>query len=74
MPGSGVWRVKGVIIAVLADGVYRARLVNGHELLAFVAGRAKKTAPRLELGETVSLRVSSYDLSKGRILVEKTQI
>ena len=74
MLGTGVWRVEGVIIAALADGVYRARLANGHELLAFVAGRGKRTAPRRKPGETVHLMVSSYDLSKGRIVVEKTKI
>ena len=74
MSGAGVWRVEGVIIATLADGLYRARLANGHELLAFVAGRRKQTAPRQKPGETVSLMVSHYDLSKGRIVVEETQI
>ena len=74
MPGASVWRVEGVIVAELADGLYRAQLSNGHELLAFVAGRAKQAAPRRKTGEKVILMVSSYDLSKGRIVVEKTQI
>jgi translation initiation factor IF-1 len=74
MSGTGVWRVEGLIVAALRDGIYRARLANGHELLAFVAGRAKQTAPRWQPGETVSLMVSSFDLSKGRIVVEKRQI
>lgn len=74
MPGAGVWKVPAVIVAALANGTYRARLANGYELLAFVPGRAKQTAPRWSPGDQVNLMISSYDLSTGRIVVEKTQI
>jgi translation initiation factor IF-1 len=74
MPGAGGWTVEGVIVAALANGTYRARLANAHELLVFVAGRAKQTAPRWLAGDKVNLMVSSYDLSVGRIIVDKTKI
>jgi translation initiation factor IF-1 len=74
MPGAGAFRVEGVIVAARPNGTYRARLANGHELTAFVAGRAKQTAPRWQPGDKVNLVVSSYDLSEGRIVVETTQI
>ena len=74
MPGAGAWKVEGVIVAALANGTYQARLANGHELVAFVAGRARHTAPRRTPGDKVNLIVSSYDLSAGRIVAEKTQI
>jgi translation initiation factor IF-1 len=73
MSATGVWRVEGVIVAELGRGLYRARLANGHELLAFVAGRAKQTAPCRRPGEKVNLVVSSFDLSKGRIVAETEQ-
>ena len=74
MPGAGAFRVEGVIVAARPNGTYRARLANGHELTAFVAGRAKKTAPRLVPGDKVDLVVSSYDLSEGRIVMGRTKI
>lgn len=74
MPGAGAFRLEGVIVAARPNGTYRARLDNGHELTAFVAGRAKKTAPRLVPGDKVDLVVSSYDLSEGRIVMGRTKI
>jgi len=74
MSGAGGFRVEGVIVAAQPNGTYRARLANGHELTAFVAGRAKQTAPRWRPGDKVNLVVSSYDLSEGRIVMETTQI
>lgn len=74
MPGAGAWKVEAVIVAAFANGTYRARLANGHEVLAYVPGRAKQTAPRRVPGDRVNLMISSYDLSEGRIVVERTQI
>jgi translation initiation factor IF-1 len=74
MPGAGAFRVEGVIVAARPNGTYRARLANGHELTAFVAGRAKQTAPRWVPGDKVNLVVSSYDLSEGRIVMERKQV
>jgi translation initiation factor IF-1 len=74
MPGDGSWKVEGLIVGPLAVGAYRARLANGHELVAFVPGRAKRAATQWQPGDKVILSVSAYDLSSGRILFEKTQI
>lgn len=71
MSGSGVFNVEALIVAALPNGTYRARLANGYELTAYVAGRAKKAAPRRAPGDRVDLVVSSYDLSEGRIVMEK---
>lgn len=74
MPGTGAFKVEGLIVAARPNGTYRARLANGHELTAYVAGRAKQTAPRWSPGERVELILSSYDLSEGRIVLNRTQI
>ena len=74
MSGAGAFRAEGVIVAAQRNGTYRVRLANGHELTAFVAGRAKQTAPRRKPGDKVHLVVSSYDLSEGRLVMETTQI
>jgi translation initiation factor IF-1 len=74
MSGAGIWKVEGVIVVALANGTYRARLANGHEVLAYVAGRAKLSAPSWKSGDKVNLMISAYDLSEARIVVERTQI
>ncbi|MCS7090539.1 MAG: translation initiation factor IF-1 [Verrucomicrobiota bacterium] len=55
------------MIAPLGPGVYRARLPNGHELVAFVRGRARLRAPQWQPGDRLRVTVSAYDLSCGRI-------
>ena len=47
----------------------RVELANRHRLLAFVAGRAKKTFAGPAVGERVKLQLTPYDLTTGRILV-----
>jgi translation initiation factor IF-1 len=72
MHGTDAFQVEGIVTAVHPNGTYEVQLANGHRLLGFVAGRAKKTFAGLALGQTVRLQLSPYDLSKGRILVETT--
>ncbi len=69
MAGTGAFLVEGVVIEALPNRTYRVELANGHQLLAFVAGRAKRTFAGLVAGEKVMLQLSPYDLSSGRILV-----
>jgi translation initiation factor IF-1 len=54
--------------------MYRVELANGHRLLAFVAGKAKLSFPCVSPGDKVRLKLSPYDLSVGRIIVEKQTI
>lgn len=69
MAGTGAFVVEGVVIEALPNRTYRVELANGHRLLAFVAGRAKRTFAGLVAGEKVMLQLSPYDLSSGRIMV-----
>jgi translation initiation factor IF-1 len=69
MSREDAFRVEGVVTEALPNGTYRARLANGHVLLAFVAGR-KKPAVRFEPGDRVQLQLTPFDLSTGRILTE----
>ena len=57
----------GVVSEVLPDSRYRVKLENGHELIAYTAGRMRKHNIRILAGDRVSLELSPYDLSKGRI-------
>lgn len=59
--------MRGVIEEVLPDARYRVKLENGHELVAYTAGKMRKHNIRILAGDRVSLELSPYDLSKGRI-------
>lgn len=57
----------GIVAEVLPDSRYRVTLENGHELVAYTAGKMRKHNIRILAGDRVSLELSPYDLSKGRI-------
>lgn len=59
--------MRGVVNEVLPDSRFRVKLENGHELIAYTAGKMKKNHIRILAGDAVSLELSPYDLSKGRI-------
>ena len=59
--------MDGVVSEVLPDSRFRVTLDNGHELVAYSAGKMRKHHIRILAGDKVSLELSPYDLSKGRI-------
>jgi translation initiation factor IF-1 len=59
--------MNGLVQEVLPDSRFRVTLENGHELVAYTAGRMRKHHIRILAGDRVSLELSPYDLSKGRI-------
>jgi translation initiation factor IF-1 len=59
--------MNGVVDEVLPDSRFRVTLDNGHILIAYSAGRMRKNRIRIIAGDKVSLELSPYDLSKGRI-------
>ncbi len=74
MSGEDAFKVEGVIVESLPNRTYRVELSNGHRLLGFVAGKAKLSLPPFAVGERVRLQLSPYDLSEGRILVNREKI
>jgi translation initiation factor IF-1 len=56
-----------VVQEVLPDSRFRVKLTNGHELVAYSGGKMKKHSIRVLAGDHVSLELSPYDLTKGRI-------
>jgi translation initiation factor IF-1 len=56
-----------VVTEVLPDRNYRVTLENGHEVLAYAAGHMSKFNIRVLEGDRVTLDISPYDLSRGRI-------
>ena len=69
MPGNVAFEVEGAVMAVLSETTYRVELPNGHQLLGYVAGKARLNFAPLAPGQKVRLRLSPCDLSHGRILV-----
>ena len=59
--------MQGVVDEVLPDSRYRVTLDNGHQLIAYAGGKMRKNHIRILAGDRVSLELSPYDLSKGRI-------
>ncbi len=59
--------MSGVVLEVLPDARYRVKLDNGHELVAYTNGKMRKHHIRILAGDKVSLELSPYDLTKGRI-------
>ncbi len=59
--------VQGKVIQALANTQFRVRLESGHELIAHIAGKIRKNFIRILPGDTVTVSISPYDLSKGRI-------
>ena len=59
--------MSGVVNEVLPDSRYRVTLENGHVLIAYSAGKMRMHHIRILAGDKVSLELSPYDLTKGRI-------
>jgi translation initiation factor IF-1 len=59
--------MNGMVEEVLPDSRFRVTLENGHKLIAYTGGRMRRHSIRILAGDRVSLELSTYDLSKGRI-------
>lgn len=60
--------VQGKVTQALANTQFRVKLDNGHEIIAHIAGRMRKNFIRILPGDVVSVAISPYDLTKGRII------
>lgn len=59
--------MQGVVNEILPDSRFRVTLDNGHQLVAYTGGKMRKHHIRVIAGDKVSLELSPYDLTKGRI-------
>lgn len=60
--------MHGVVDEILPDSRYRVTLDNGHQLIAYTGGKMRRHNIRILAGDNVSLELSPYDLSRGRIM------
>ena len=59
--------MEGTVTEVQRDSRYRVKLENGHEISAYTAGKMRKFRIRVVAGDKVTIEMSPYDLTKGRI-------
>ena len=59
---------KGKIIDLLPNAMFRVKLENDHIITAHAAGKLRKNRIRVLQGDNVTVEISPYDLSKGRII------
>lgn len=60
--------LQAEVVDALPNAMFKVRLENGHEILAYVSGKMRKFFIRILPGDTVSIEMSPYDLTKGRIV------
>jgi translation initiation factor IF-1 len=61
------FELDGIVSEVLPSAMFRVDLDNGHRVLATAAGKMRKFRIRVLVGDRVTVTVSPYDLSRGRI-------
>ena len=60
--------MQGTIVETLPNTTFRVQLENGHEVVAHISGKMRKNYIRILTGDKVTVQLTPYDLSKGRIV------
>ena len=68
MSKSDVIEIEGKVIEKLPNAMFQVELENGHQILAHISGKLRMNYIRILPGDKVKIELSSYDLSKGRII------
>ncbi|MCL1823122.1 MAG: translation initiation factor IF-1 [Oscillospiraceae bacterium] len=67
MSKEDVIEVEGIILEALPNATFKVELSNGHKILAHVSGKLRMNFIRILPGDKVTVEMSPYDLTKGRI-------
>jgi len=62
-----VIEIEGVVVDTLPNAQFKVKLENGHEILAHVSGKIRMHYIRILPGDRVTVEISPYDLTRGRI-------
>jgi translation initiation factor IF-1 len=62
-------KVEGKVLETLPNAMFRVELANGHVIMAHVSGKMRMHFIRILAGDSVTVEMSPYDLSKGRIIM-----
>ncbi len=68
MAKEDVLEFPGVVTELLPNAMFRVKLENDHEILAHTSGRMRKNRIRVLAGDKVTVEMTPYDLTKGRIV------
>jgi translation initiation factor IF-1 len=68
------FRVEGRVIQALPNGTFRVELANGHRLLAFTTSRTQQEFAGTQPGDKVKLQLTPFDLTTGRLVMDKKTI
>ena len=68
MPKEEAIEVEGVVIETLPNAMFRVELENGHRVLGHISGKMRKHFIKILPGDKVSVELSPYDLTRGRIV------
>jgi len=61
-------KVQGTVKETLPNAMFKVELENGHQILAHISGKMRMHFIRILPGDTVTVELSPYDLSRGRIV------
>ena len=67
MSKSDVIEMEGKVIEALPNAMFQVELQNGHQILAHISGKMRMTFIRIYPGDKVTIELSPYDLTRGRI-------
>ena len=67
MSKQDMLELEGVVVEALPNAIFQVELENGHKILAHISGKLRMNYIRILHGDKVTVEVSPYDLTKGRI-------
>ena len=67
MSKEDVIEIEGVVVEKLPNAMFKVELENGHQVLAHISGKLRKNFIRILPGDKVTMEMSPYDLTKGRL-------
>ena len=67
MSKEDVIEIEGIVVEKLPNAMFKVELENGHQVLAHLSGNLRKNFIRILPGDKVTMEMSPYDLTKGRI-------
>lgn len=67
MAKDGVLELEGTVLEALPNAMFQVQLENGHQILAHISGKLRMNFIRILPGDKVTVELSPYDLTKGRI-------
>ena len=67
MAKNNIIEIKGKVIELLPNATFRVKLENGHQVIAYTSGKMRKNRIRVLSGDQVTIEMTPYDLTKGRV-------